>query len=454
MRSITTKLILAFLGIGILSVAFISFSVRWNTRNEFINFLSDQDRNDLISQLADYYSENGSWQGVETTFTTPGGSMGMGNGPGHGHMEMHTFTLCDESGSVIFTNESNTQVGARLTNEQLDSGTPIMNNNRVVGILVASRQPFQGNPRELEFIERTNLTLLYIGFGAALLALLLGIFLSRTLTRPLRELTAAAHAISQGDLSQQVSVRSRDELGELAQAFNTMSTELSRSINTRKQMTADIAHELRTPLSLILGHAEAVHDGVLQPTHENFEIIREEAVRLEHLINDLRTLSLADAGELRITPQPVEPDRLLNEVVALYQYQTRAKSINLIIDVAPPLPTLELDPVRMTQVLTNILDNAIRHTPENGSITLAARQTENWVQLSVQDSGPGVAQETLDLLFERFYRTDSSRQREAGGSGLGLAIARSIVQAHNGQIWAESEAGSGLRVNIRLPIKA
>jgi signal transduction histidine kinase len=290
----------------------------------------------------------------------------------------------------------------------------------------------------------------------SVIALLLGIFLSRTLTRPIRELTRATHAVSEGDLSQQVTVRSNDELGELAKAFNKMSTELSRSVNTRKQMTADIAHELRTPLSLILGHAEAVHDGVLPPTRENFEIIREEATRLEHLVNDLRTLSLADAGELSMNPQIIEPERLIQEVASLYQYETQRKNIFIDTDLTPLLPTIKVDPGRMTQVLTNILDNATRHTPAGGRITLSAKQAGNQVEFSIQDSGPGLNTNDLERIFERFYRADSSRQRDGdgtGGSGLGLAIAKSIVQAHNGQLSAESEAGKGLKIKILLPVK-
>jgi signal transduction histidine kinase len=286
------------------------------------------------------------------------------------------------------------------------------------------------------------------------IALLLGIILSRTLTRPIRELTRATHAVSEGDLSQQVPVRSKDELGELARAFNKMSAELSRSINARKQMTADIAHELRTPLSLILGHAEAVHDGVLPPSTENFEIIREEATRLEHLINDLRTLSLADAGELSMQMETIEPQRLVQEVSALYQYQAQKKNITFETEIAPDLPMIEVDPGRMTQVLTNILDNAMRHTPEGGRILFAAKKVEDMVELSVQDSGPGLDIEDADRIFERLYRADPSRYREDGGSGLGLAIAKSIVQAHGGQISAESEPGSGLKIRIRLPGKS
>ena len=173
-------------------------------------------------------------------------------------------------------------------------------------------------------------------------------------------------------------------------------------------------------------------------------------------MDDLRTLSLADAGELTINLQVVEPQRLLQEVASLYQYQTQNKNITLELDIAAPLSNIEVDPGRMTQVLTNILDNATRHTPEGGHIVLSAKQSEEYVEIAVQDSGPGITAENLERIFERFYRADTSRQRDGevpGGSGLGLAIAKSIVQAHNGQLSAESEAGKGLRIVIKLPKK-
>lgn len=445
MRSISSKLIIAFLSIGIVSAAVIFLTARWNTRQEFISFLSDENQTSVITQLTEYYLVNGSWVKVGTIFVQQ-------QQPDYTHRPPQPFTLANPNGIVVFSN-GKYQPGDKLSESDIEAGTPITENGQVIGIYVPLRIPFQGRPRELEFIERINMTLLYGAVIGAVLALFLGIIISRTLTRPIRELTRATHAVSEGNLSQQVPIRSNDELGELAKAFNRMSTELSRSTNARKQMTADIAHELRTPLSLILGHAEAVHDGILPPTRENFEIIREEAARLEHLVNDLRTLSLADAGELTINPQIIEPERLINEVASPYQYETRKKNITLDVDVASPLPTIEVDPGRMTQVLTNILDNATRHTPEGGHITLSARQVDDNVELSVQDSGSGVPAETLDRIFERFYRTDSSRQRDGdiGGSGLGLAIAKSIVQAHGGQLLAESEPGQGLKIIISLP---
>src|SRR5215213_6742017 len=453
MRSISSKLILAFLSIGIISVAVIFVTATWNTRAEFIRFLTDETQNDTVTQLSDYYQQYGSWEGVERVLHPDGDEPGMGPGP---KGRSYPFTLTTETGIVIVPN-GGYRHGQQVSPEDLAKGISITNNDKVIGVLVPVAMPFQGRPREVEFIERINRILLYGALIGAVIALLVGIFLSRTLTRPIRELTRATHAVSEGDLSQQVPVRSNDELGELAQAFNRMSSELSRSVNARKQMTADIAHELRTPLSLILGHAEAVHDGVLPPTHENFEIIREEATRLEHLVNDLRILSLADAGELSISLQRVAPQRLLEEVASLYQYQTLQKNVALELDIASPLPSIEVDPGRMTQVLTNILDNALRYTPEGGKIVLSARESAEQIELAIQDTGPGLNKEDLDHIFDRFYRTDSARQREGGflgGSGLGLAIARSIVQAHGGQLAAESEPGKGLNVIVLLPKKS
>ena len=454
MRSISSKLILAFLSIGVVSVLIIAATAVWSTRAEFIRFLSDQTKNDVVSRLEEYHRTYGSWEQVESIFGY-GDDMGQpGMGPG-GHMRRQPFVLCNANGRVILPNGPFHR-GDQLSEAALQQGISITQDGQVVGYLIPMQAPYEGTPRELQFIQRINRLLLYGTLIGAAIALFLGVILSRSLTRPIRELTQATHAVSEGDLSQQVPVRSNDELGELAQAFNRMSSELSRSVNSRKQMTADIAHELRTPLSLILGHAEAVHDGVLPPTRENFEIIREEATRLEHLVNDLRILSLADAGELSIQPETIDPQRLLQDVASTYQFQAQQKNITLALDLAPALPTIEVDPGRMTQVLTNILDNALRHTPQGGKIVLSAREVDHQVELSIQDSGPGLQKEDLERIFDRFYRTDASRQRGeafAGGSGLGLAIARSIVQAHGGQISAESGPGGGLRVIITLPDK-
>ena len=447
MRSISSKLIIAFLSIGIVSVLAIAVTAFFSTRAEFIRFLTDQTQTDIVTRLSDYYHEYGSWERVDSLFIY--GNDAQEPGP----HRRPPFALTNASGRVIIPSGPYRR-GETLSDAALKEGIAITEDDKVIGYFIPVRAPFEGQPREIEFIQRINRLLLYGALIGAVIALVLGVFLSRSLTRPIRELTRATHAVSEGDLSQQVPIRSNDELGELAQAFNKMSSELSRSVNARRQMTADIAHELRTPLSLILGHAEAVHDGVLLPSPENFEIIREEATRLEHLVNDLRILSLADAGELSISLQTVEPQRLLQDVASSYQYRAQQKDISIEMEIGSPLSNIEVDPGRMTQVLTNILDNALRHTPEGGMIVLSGRELGDQIELAIQDSGPGLKKEDLDRIFNRFYRTDASRQRDGafpGGSGLGLAIARSIVQAHDGQISAESEEGKGLRIVIVLP---
>ena len=402
-----------------------------------------------MNVLEEYYRTHGSWDGIDNAELFRRIPVSESAPPPR---PFNPLTVADQNGKVIRAG-SGLKLGDMVPPEELQHGTPIQVDGQTVGYLIFSPPPFEENSPERDFLNRTAQFLIYSALGTMAIALILGVLLSRNLTSPIRELTRATHAVSEGNLSQQVTVRSQDELGELARAFNKMSAELERSVNARRQMTADIAHELRTPLSLILGHAEAVHDGVLPPTPENFEIIREEATRLEHLVDDLRILSLADAGELSLNPQPVSPSKILQEVATLYHYEVQKKNVALDLDIASPLSDLMVDPGRITQVLTNILDNALRHTPEGGHITLSAKQLDKAVEFSVQDSGPGIPAKDADRIFERFYRTDSSRHREDGGSGLGLAIAKSIVQAHNGRIKAESEAGKGLTIILTLPVK-
>jgi len=344
-------------------------------------------------------------------------------------------------------------LGDQVDDEEIANGTPIIVNNETAGILLLNAEPDR-DPIQDEFLHRINDSIFLSAVGTIILSLILGAIISRTITRPIRELTSATHQVAGGKLGQQVPVRSRDEIGDLASSFNKMNNDLAASLNLRKQMTADIAHELRTPLSLIIGHAEAVHDGVLPPTKENFEIIREEAERLEQLVNDLRTLSLADAGELSMDFQPVDINKLLNDIQSHYAVQFNQKSIALDLSPAPEKLYVDVDPIRFSQVVTNILDNALRYTPQDGRVSISTMQNGNMVEIAIQDSGSGVTPQEAAHLFDRFYRADSSRSRDEGGSGLGLAIAKSIIEMHKGRLWAESEKGFGLRVYLQLPCSA
>ncbi len=447
MRSVTLKLIISFLIVSLASVSLIAFMARRNTQQEFRNFVFDRNSSEMVSVLSDYYRVQETWEGV-----TPFIFINNFNSTIYpGGRRPPNFTLADANGKILIEGPGY-HLGETVPNSELTLGQPISLDGVIIGTLLVGKETFQVNPMEEHFIQQTGKLLLFSALGAAALALFLGILLAYSITRPIHELIEATHAISQGNLGGQVRVRGRDEMSKLALSFNKMSTDLSRSTHARQQMTADIAHELRTPLSLIIGQAEAVHDGVLPASLENFEIIRDEADRLEKLVDDLRLLSLADAGELSINRQPVEPQKLLQEVASIYHSRLQEKQIELQMKIEPDLEFISIDPGRMTQVLTNIIDNALRYSPKNGKIILSALQTDGQVELSVQDSGPGVPEGDLERIFDRLYRGDMARQHEDNGSGLGLTIAKSIVEMHGGQIRAINLPGEGLTISILLPV--
>lgn len=447
MRSITLKLLLAFLAISMLSVVLIVLSARWVTENEFRSYLFNQNRNNFISSLTDYYIKNATWVGIENVTLVPGQPPQQRFGPGSGRF----FSLVDTSGHVVLAGAGD-QVGDLLSQSVIQKGNPIKVNGMTVGTMITRQPTIRVNPAETAFLDRVKQIYTLSAVGVIALGLLLAFLLSRMLTRPIRELTAATRAVSAGQLEQAVPVRSHDELGELAASFNRMNTELALSTGLRRQMTADIAHELRTPVSVILGHAEAVHDGVIAPSLETFEIIRDEAGRLDSLIEDLRTLSRADAGELPMEFQSVSPKKLLEKVQAIHKQRAAKKKIVMHLRVSSDLPEIFADPSRMVQVLSNLVDNALLYTHEGGGVDLCGETAADKLEFRVHDSGPGIPENELTRVFDRFYRTDPSRQRNDGGSGLGLAIAKSLVEKQNGRIWAESKPGDGTTIVVQLPI--
>lgn len=462
MRSLTLKLALTFLIVSLTATLLVAGFAVWMTARQFNRFVDDQSRQALIEQLSEYYRANGSWVGIAEAFPLLArdapyfvrGDNGPGESPPDGPHpagpEPRPVALVDEQGQVVMGGLS-FQDGQQITVDQIDKGEPIEVDGQEVGRLFLSRDFARpGGPAAL-FLSRVNRAFIYGALGAAVVAVFLGILLARSLTRPLKELTAATRAVANGDLAQQVAVRSRDELGELAASFNQMNADLARSRDLRRRMTADIAHELRTPLSVILGHSEALSEGILPPKAETFDIIHDEARQLNRLVDDLRVLSLAEAGELPLAKRPVLPKILLERAANAHAPRAERKGISLDLEIEVPLPAVVVDPDRMAQVLDNLLNNAIRYTPAGERVILAARSDQDRVRLVVQDSGPGIPEDELPFIFERFYKGDKSRQRQdEDGSGLGLAIARSIVEAHGGQISAESRPGQGVTFNVDL----
>ncbi len=457
MRSLTFKLIIAFLIVSLVGTVLLALVMGRMTESEFGSYVVAQEQEALAGRLADYYRQQGSWEGVAPLLQ--GGQFGMGpgagrgSGPGAGQGRgpgRNRAALLDTTETVI-VGGMGYQAGDRLPASVVESGTPVIVDGEQVGTVILARGAPALTAAGTAFLERINFMLIIAALGATVAALLLGALLARTLTQPLRELTTATHAVANGNLGRAVQVRSQDELGQLASAFNQMSADLARAQERRQQMTADIAHDLRTPVSIIQGHAEALQDGVLPANEETFALIHDEALRLNRMVEDLRTLSRAEAGELELLKRPVQVGRWLQGVVEAHRPRAVQRDVHLETQIDGS-STVLMDADRMTQVLSNLLDNASRHTPAAGTITVGARRHGASVEIYVQDSGPGIAEEDLPHLFQRFYRGDKARQRHEGGSGLGLAIARSVVEMHGGQIWAANGAGGGAVFTVSLPV--
>ena len=310
-------------------------------------------------------------------------------------------------------------------------------------------------------------TFLWVGgtvlaLGLPFLAVALALEAFQRIAVPLADLMMAAEAVAQGDLSARVEVKQHGQFSLLAESFNRMLEELERADQRRRNLTADVAHELRTPLHIIQGNLEGVLDDVYEPDKEHIEATLEEARALARLVEDLRTLSLAEAGQLPLVREPVDVVELLADVGTSFSGQAAAAGIDLRVE--PGLDreqatdcdraelTITGDVGRLDQVVSNLVANAIRHTPAGGLITLRAKPIPDGVRITVQDTGEGIPTEDLAYIFDRFWKGDRSRSRASGArSGLGLAIARQLVQAHGGRIGVESEVGEGTRVTIELP---
>jgi signal transduction histidine kinase len=451
MRSLALKLTLAFLFVSVIGVALTAIVVRQQTQREFDQFVLDRYQLDLLDDLSQYFQQAGNWESINA-IVIPNPYRRGGRGPGPGAFPA-PVTLVDAQGIVVYSGLHH-KTGVPLSEDELANSVPVEVEGEPVGAVLFSEFFSQNYPPpespESRFLDSLNQAVIFGALGAIGVALLIGFLLARTISRPVREVTAATQIVAGGDLGYQVPVRTKDELGDLAEAFNLMSTDLAEANELRRQMTADIAHDLRTPLSVILGYTEALTSGKLQATPETFNIMYNKAQHLQHLIDDLRTLALADAGELSLTRRPVEPALLLEHAALDHMVQAQDREVTIRVEADEDLPSIEVDPERMAQVLGNLVSNALRYTPQGGEVLLSAERGQGSIILKVQDSGPGIDPEELPHIFDRFYRSDKSRQ-QSGESGLGLAIARSIVEAHGGNITAKSVQDNGAVFIISFP---
>ena len=443
-HSLQFRLLLAFTAVILVTIGTVFFFINQVTQDEIRQL--EEHANQLRigrmhSELFRYYLQRGDWEGIQPFIEQ------------WGNLYEKRIILTDYSGVVVADSEGDLLGESHIPDS---GGNPVSFGflSGVVGTLYITPVSSSGVDFTALQITFKSIGLFFIwgGLIAGAIALIMTFFLSRRILAPVRSLTSAAALLGRGDFHQRVQIKDKGELGQLADTFNSMAGDLERAEQLKRNMVADIAHELRTPLSNIRGYLEAVRDGVKKPDTDTIHSLEEEASLLSRLVDDLQELSLAEAGELTLVRQAEDLVGLVSQVVAAVEGYVSAKGLSLTVEIPEKLPPVNIDSHRIGQVLRNLLENAIAHTGAGGTVTVTARQRENCVEVAVSDTGEGIPPEDLPNIFERFYRVDKSRARATGGSGLGLTIAKRLIEAHGSSIEACSEPGKGSTFTFTLPV--
>ncbi len=290
------------------------------------------------------------------------------------------------------------------------------------------------------FLTAINYYLLWASLAGLLLALLLSYLLTRRVLRPLSQMVTATREVAAGNFATRIEIKVNDEVGELGSAFNCMADSLERVEKLRKTMVADVAHELRTPLTNLRGYLEGLSDGILPPEKQTFVMLQKENLRLVHLVEDLQQLAKADAADAYLNRRDLDVGDLIGEMLALYRPNFEEKEISISCTIPPQATRINGDHDKLLQAVRNLLENAWKYTPTGGRLTVSSVDSAAGIKVAFANNGAPIAADDLPLIFERFYRTDASRSREAGGAGLGLAIVKQIIEAHGGKVGAKSDA--------------
>ncbi len=416
--------VLSLLGLG--SLIWL-FSLVPDAENPFIP-------TELLDALQLYYQVNGSWDGVAETF---------GDREFNFAEQWDKTILIDQNGQVLAEGGSSTgdRIGFQHIPNKNDHQYPIMVEDKQVGtVIYTDRIPPRSAFVTVFFIIPICPVIIFGG----LLIFLIGIMLTRRIVIPLAEVIATAQEVAAGDLSARVHVHGASDIRLLSDSFNQMASALERNDTERRNMLADIAHELRTPLTIMRGSVEGILDGVYPLTEEQVAQVLQEVYILDHLVEDLRLLTLAETRQLPLNLQPVHLGDIAQNTLRLFEAEAAEKQMILRGNIPQDLPLVDADPHRIEQVIANLLSNALRYSPEvTGQITLSLEQTPNGIKLIVSDNGPGIPASDLPHLFDRFWRGDKSRARSSGGAGLGLAITKQLIAMHGGDIGVESVLGEG-----------
>lgn len=448
MNKLWVRLALVFLLVALLAVGVVALTVERITANSFRQYVGQEAGETLSQRLEDYYASTGSWEGVETIFPQQQRS---GRGYMHGdpvaeapHIGMMAergtnFLLADPDGHILADSQGR-NVNRSLSADQWTQAHQLIVGSEIVGLLVVETPASLAlTDTQQRFLENVSLSLRLAVGGAVVLAIVAGAIFAWQLTRPLHRLTLAAHEMAKGRIGQEVTLppSSVREITDLAEAFNQMSQALAAGEELQRRMAADIAHELRTPVSVMRGQLEAMMDGVLPADTEHIAVVYNQILHLSRLVEDLRTLTLAEAGHLPLSVGAVTPGELVEETVQSFLPVAQDTGLALEVKTAPDLPSIQADADRIRQVIANLVTNALRHTSEGGRIIVKVEPVPQAVRFSVTNSGRTLTPEQVQHIFERFWRAEEARERDRGGAGLGLAISRGLVHLHGGQIWIE-----------------
>lgn len=442
------RLMLSYLVLIALTVVLLATVVRVATDRTFSRYLSDQATvhgEMLPVMLAGYYARQGNWSGVQPNIDEASRLIGA------------PVILADHEGRVVAAGQQD------MIGQQLDPSQPpgraipvVGSGDTVIGTVYVGRTVDQQRA-DAAFLAAVTRALLAAAVLVALLATALGLLLARSISRPLTEMGRAAASVARGDYTVRVAAHGRDEVAALARAFNRMAAGIAEPESLRRALVANVSHDLRTPLTVLRGYLEGLRSGAIldrRSAELAFDAMHAEVERLLRLIDDLRQVAHLDAGTLPLERRPCTLQELAAEAVRRITPLAEAKAITITDETRRDLPQVRVDPERLGQALYNVLDNAVRHTERGGQIILQAGSDGSTVWLRIQDTGSGIRPEHLPRIFERFYRADPSRSRSEGGSGLGLAITQSIVEAHGGQVTAESAGleGAGSTFTLHLPL--
>ena len=393
--------------------------------------------------LARQYAQSEGWHGVQTMLEQIG------------EFYAQRVVVVNIAG-VVVADSHRSAVGQLITGPiDSDRRLAVLGLTGNIGTMLINPDPLPGEtpiPVPESGLPSINRILVWSGIFALGLGVVLTFFLSRRVLAPVEALSRAARGVAGRDFSGRVEVRSRDEVGELSRTFNAMTEELARTEEVRRSLVADVAHELRTPVSNIRGYLDAMRDGLVNADEATLDSMHEEAVLLTRLIEDLQELALAESGQMPLHIQDCDLAEVARKAVAAVQPQAEAKGVSVAIEEEGIL-IAEADPERIGQVLRNLLNNGVSYTPQGGHVKVSVRGMGDEAEVRVEDSGAGISQEDLPHVFERFYRVDKSRSRATGGVGLGLTIARRLVEAHGGKVSVQSEAGKGSAFTFTLPVK-